>query len=210
MSDSAGVTLELRHRPVQQRGIERFQLILAAGRKLLATAGLERFTMEDVATTAGVPVGSVYQYFPNKYALVAEIARQDTDVLVNALLNASVVFPSEDWQGLTDNVIRRMAEMWAGDPWRPAVYAAMRSTAATRELATHHNRMIAEAVTKPLAPLTAHVSDAQRMRIALVIVETCQALLHLTVQTGTMDEATLAEVQRLMRAYLRSVSIGTR
>ena len=47
--------LELRHRPIQTRGIVRFDAILNAGRGLLADEGLERFTMEDVATRAGVP-----------------------------------------------------------------------------------------------------------------------------------------------------------
>jgi AcrR family transcriptional regulator len=200
--------LELRHRPVRERGVQRFEAILAAGRAVLAEYGLERFTMEDVAVRAEVPVGSVYQYFPNKYALVAEMAQQDTDALVAALVEESGVFPAEDWQQRLDDLLAHMAAVWAADPWRPAVFAAMRSTAATRERAAEHSARLAQAVTVPLRPLTQNLTDDQRYQVALVLVETCQPLLNLTVRSGAVDRATLVEVQRLARAYLRAVALG--
>jgi AcrR family transcriptional regulator len=206
---SPAFTLTLRHRPIQRRGVQRFEAILNAGRSLLSESGLERFTMEDVATRAGVPVGSVYQYFPNKFALVAEMAAQDTQAIVAALETASVGFPAQDWQDLIDTLLAHMAHSWEADPWRAAVFSAMRSTAATRQRAAENTVALAVAVSKPLSALTPDLSPDQRRRVAVVLVETCQTLLHLTVQDGTLDEETLAEVQRLVRAYLRSVALGT-
>ncbi len=200
--------LELRHRPIQKRGIVRFEAILNAGRAVLAEQGYEHFTVEDVAARAEVPVGSVYQYFPNKFAIIAELAAADTEFLVEALNEASPIFPAQNWQQETDTLIEVMAHLWADHPWRPAVYAAMRSTAATRRRAQEHTAAIARATTVPLAPLTPALSDQQRYNVAVVLVETCQTLLNLAVQDGGLNDAVVAEMQRLTRAYLRSVALS--
>lgn len=200
--------LELRHRPIQKRGILRFEAILNAGRTVLAELGYEHFTVEDVAARAEVPVGSVYQYFPNKFAIIAELAAQDTDFLVTALQEAAPVFPTEDWQQETATLIEVFAHLWADHPWRPAVYSAMRSTAATRRRAREHTVAIAQAATVPLTPLTPMLGTEQRYNVAVVLVETCQTLLNLAVQDGHLDEAVVTEMKRLTKAYLRSVALS--
>lgn len=201
--------LALRHRPVQPRGIARFHTILDAARSVLAELGYEHFTVEDVAARADIPVGSVYQYFPNKYALVAEIAAQDTEFLVAAIDQASPAFPTENWQEETDGLIEGLAHLWLDDPWRPAVYAAMRSTAATRKRAAEQTAAIATAVTQPLSPLTPGMTKKQRYNVALVLVELCQTLLNLSVQDGKINQAVVSETKRVLRAYLRSVALST-
>jgi len=205
----ADAVLELRHRPIQRRGIERFEAILAAARSVLADQGYEHFTIEDVATRAAVPVGSVYQYFPNKYALVAELAAQDTQFLVAAIDEAGPNFPSAEWQQELEDLLELFAQLWADDPWRPAVYAAMRSTAATRRRAAQNTAAVAQAVAKLLAALTPHLDPDQRFEVAIVLVETCQTLLNLSVQDGSLNTAVVAELKRLTRAYLRSVALST-
>lgn len=200
--------LELRHRPIQKRGILRFEAILSSARSVLAEQGYEHFTVEDVATHAGVPVGSVYQYFPNKYALVAELASQDTDFLVLAIDGAAPSFPSDDWQEELGDLIEVLAQQWADHPWRPAVHAAMRSTSATRRRASENTAAIGQAVGKLLAALTPHLDARQRYDVAVVLVETCQTLLNLAVQDGTLNTPIVAETKRLARAYLRSVALS--
>ena len=202
--------LELRHRPVQKRGILRFEAILSAARQVLSEQGYEHFTIEDVATAAAVPVGSVYQYFPNKFALVAELAAQDTEFLVGAINEAAPAFPAADWQQELDELIEVLAQLWADDPWRPALYAAMRSTAATRLRAHENTSAMARATTAPLAALTPHLSEQRRYDIAVVIVETCQTLLNLSVQDGLLDHAVVRETKRMIKAYLRSVALWER
>ncbi len=200
--------LQLRHRPVQKRGILRFEAILTAAREVLSKQGYEHFTIEDVAAAAAVPVGSVYQYFPNKFALVAELAAQDTEFLVGAINEAAPTFPTEDWQQELDELIEVLAHLWADDPWRPAVYAAMRSTAATRRRAQENTAAMALATTAPLSALTPDLDEQRRYDIAVVIVETCQTLLNLAVQDGLVNEPVVRETKRMVRAYLRSVALS--
>ena len=59
-----------RKEPQQARSIELVESVLDAAVQVLAAEGAQRFTMARVAERAGVSVGSLYQYFPNKAAIL--------------------------------------------------------------------------------------------------------------------------------------------
>ncbi len=58
-----------RRKPVQDRSRERQDRILRAGAKVLARYGYEEATTTRIAAAARVPVGSLYEYFPNREAV---------------------------------------------------------------------------------------------------------------------------------------------
>jgi AcrR family transcriptional regulator len=62
--------VSLRKRPRQVRSTRLFADILEAAARVLARDGAHRFTTARVAEAAGVSVGSLYQYFPNKEAIL--------------------------------------------------------------------------------------------------------------------------------------------
>ena len=64
------VVLEPRKSPVQARSAASVDAILEATIQVLLNVGKERLTTTSVALRAGVSVGTLYQYFPNKSALL--------------------------------------------------------------------------------------------------------------------------------------------
>ena len=62
--------LEPRKTPVQARSAASVDAILEATVQVLLKVGKERLTTTRVAARAGVSVGTLYQYFPNKSALL--------------------------------------------------------------------------------------------------------------------------------------------
>lgn len=73
--------LKPRKTPVQTRSAASVDAILEATVQVLMTVGKERLTTTVVATRAGVSVGTLYQYFPNKSALLqAVLSRHMNDV----------------------------------------------------------------------------------------------------------------------------------
>jgi len=205
----AGPDLQVRRRPVRERGRVRFDAILTAARELLLERGLEGFTIEDVAQRAGIPIGSVYQYFPNKFAVVVELDAQDTAALVADLVSSAGRFPAVDWQHETNHLIDVIARHWAAEPSRSAVWLAMRSNAATRTVAAEHTRAIVTTVLPIVSELNPDLPDASRLAIAEVVVEMCQSLLHFSVSDGPPNPATVHELKRMLRAYLRAVALDT-
>src|SRR6187401_1693173 len=70
MSNRRKPQISLRKKPQQARSTELVAAILEAASQVLAKEGAQRFTSARVAERAGVSVGSVYQYFPNKAAIL--------------------------------------------------------------------------------------------------------------------------------------------
>ncbi len=68
--------LKPRKAPSQERARETVEAILQAAAYILVRDGWEKFTTNSVAERAGVNIASLYQYFPNKESVVAELQRR--------------------------------------------------------------------------------------------------------------------------------------
>jgi AcrR family transcriptional regulator len=66
----------LRRAPTQRRSRERLERILAAATELIAAQGSDAMRMSDLAEKAGVSIGSLYQYFPDKAAIIRTLAER--------------------------------------------------------------------------------------------------------------------------------------
>ena len=76
-----------RKRPRQARSKATVDTILQASARVLVKRGFDGFTTNEVATAAGVSIGSLYQYFPNKEALVAALIVRHVEEMSAAILN---------------------------------------------------------------------------------------------------------------------------
>src|SRR5438034_5527638 len=79
------VLLEPRKSPVQARSAASVDAILEATIQVLLNVGKERLTTTRVALRAGVSVGTLYQYFPNKSALLQAALKRHLSEVTNAV-----------------------------------------------------------------------------------------------------------------------------
>jgi len=75
----------MRKAPRQQRSRVTVDVIVEAATRVLARRGWARFTTNEIAAVAGVSVGSLYQYFPNKLAIAEAIRQRHLDEVLVAL-----------------------------------------------------------------------------------------------------------------------------
>lgn len=66
----------MRKMPSQARSRERYERMLASAAALLEEEGYDRLKTVTIAERAGVPVGSVYQFFPNKHAILTVLVER--------------------------------------------------------------------------------------------------------------------------------------
>jgi len=113
MSNRRKPQISLRKKPQQARSTELVAAILEAASQVLAKEGAQRFTSARVAERAGVSVGSVYQYFPNKAAILFRLQsdewRQTSDLL-RGILQDTRRPPLERLRALVHAFIRSECE----------------------------------------------------------------------------------------------------
>lgn len=85
MPPRSQLLLEARKSPVQARSAASVDAILQATIQVLLRVGKERLTTTRVALRAGVSVGTLYQYFPNKSALLQAVLRRHLDGVAGAV-----------------------------------------------------------------------------------------------------------------------------
>jgi AcrR family transcriptional regulator len=74
--------LKPRKLPTQSRAAVTVAAILEAAARILETTGFEGYTTNAVAERAGVSIGSLYQYFPNKDAITRALIQQEMVILL--------------------------------------------------------------------------------------------------------------------------------
>jgi AcrR family transcriptional regulator len=79
----------MRKEPRQARSRATTEAILEATARILGRRGWDGLTTNEVAEVAGVSIGSLYQYFPNKLALVEAVRRRHFEDILVVLRNAT-------------------------------------------------------------------------------------------------------------------------
>ncbi|MEW5686714.1 MAG: TetR/AcrR family transcriptional regulator [Pseudomonadota bacterium] len=97
-------TIDLRKPPRQARAVAMVETILEASARILEAEGLAAFNTNAVAARAGASIGSLYQYFPGKDALLTALIRRKREGLCAALERA--VASTRDLDTLIDGLVR--------------------------------------------------------------------------------------------------------
>lgn len=113
MTERRNAPISSRKQPKQARSSELVAAILEAAIQVLAKEGAQRFTTARVAEKAGVSVGSLYQYFPNKAAILFRLQSDEwrqTTALLRSILEEPGQPPLQRLRILVHTFIRSECE----------------------------------------------------------------------------------------------------
>jgi AcrR family transcriptional regulator len=198
--------LPLRRVPAQARSRDKLIRALRAADEIVAKEGLDGVNLPKVAERAKVSVGALYQYLPDRDAIVAALvwryhARLESlfdDVVAAARLHP----PSSD---PIDYVIDAVAQIYSEEESARSLRASANSSALDEHRQAHRLRMAAkvadllEVVGVPAASL-----GAPGPPVAEVAFITADALLHEAFAvTEPQRSAIIEELRRLLRGYIQ-------
>jgi AcrR family transcriptional regulator len=114
MADNGAVTADptpsrpravMRREPVQRRSAARVAAILDACAALLDEFDYDELTTSKIAERARVPIGSLYQYFPDKRAVVQALTRRNLEVFSAEVERVFTGAIPAGWREAVDQVI---------------------------------------------------------------------------------------------------------
>lgn len=212
-SKDAPEILRPRRTPVQERSRKRYARMLTAARNVLVDVGFESFTFDEVARQADIPIGTLYQFFANKYVMICELDRQDTDAVLAEMTRFAKHIPALEWPEFLSEFIDHLASLWRKDVSRRAVWLAVQSTPATRATAQDTKARLVTEIAKVLRPLAPSSGDEALEFMADLLINATYALLNYSVDRPGSDterelhyELTVQEIKRMVISYLMSVA----
>lgn len=197
-----------RKEPRQTRAQATVQAIVRATAQLLRTKGYEACSTNAVAKRAGVSIGSLYQYFPSKEALVTALAREHADqqlALLHRALEEAAARPRPVAE-LVHDYIRAMVELHQVDPELhrvlteevPRISAGMEVIREVSERSAELVHLWLEANRKSFRPLDLEVAT-------FMLVSTVESLAHgrlLDRPASLTGERLVEELTQLVLRYL--------
>ena len=203
-SATASDQAQLRRVPQQARSRARIEDILDAASGLLASTGPEALTTTRIAEHAGISVGSLYQYFPDKGSIVDALARRYLDEF-EALMNDFAEAPESG--DLVGSLIDAFADRYRAEPGYRALWFGRHLSDELSEADRQNKLALAEGVRKLLVSRGLARDGAALRNICRAAVLTADALLQEAFRADPRGErALLDEAKRILRAYLAEVA----
>jgi len=116
-ADAAAVTPPPRRVPSQRRSRERVERILAVSTALVAEGGIEALRMSEVAARAEMSIGSLYQYFPDRAAILRTLAgRYNTEGQACVAAELSLVRTAAELHAALLRVVDGYYAMFLAEP----------------------------------------------------------------------------------------------
>ncbi|MEM7662099.1 MAG: TetR/AcrR family transcriptional regulator [Pseudomonadota bacterium] len=193
-----------RKQPVQARSRAMVETILDAAARILIEEGLDDMTTNRVSERAGIGIGSLYQYFPNKQALVAELAHRHKQETLAAVKEVTFT-PDEPIQNIIRRIVRNHIRLHSVDPEMHIALARELPRLGVMDWHEELNHDIYKSLRKlfDAHPLTAKYANPD---LVLFILRTSvEAIIHKAiierdsdVRSGALED----ELTRLVSSYL--------
>jgi AcrR family transcriptional regulator len=198
-----GQDLSLRNAPLQARSRARLGRVLDAAEELLERDGADRFSTTAVARMAGVSVGSVYRFFPDKESIVEALAVRYWSDFADLVAG---VAEADEQDPVADPAVTVLSVLAAGFRARPGFlalwYGGLR-TERVRDRTRDARQEIGLSIERILSVHWPGASYELRQTCAEMVVLGGDGLLREAFRRDPQgDEALLAESAVMLSSYL--------
>jgi AcrR family transcriptional regulator len=181
-------TLTPRNAPIQKRALERRAKILEVTAELLEEVGQDDLTTILVAKRAEMSVGTLYHYFPNKYAILYALAEQwlgEIDTVLREL--EAELLETMSLKKFVDKAVERMLLAYTNQRGLLPLVQAMFGVPELKDLDTAHDELIITSMARMFARLEVAERPAELSRLGRGFLEINHALLLVVVNQNKAD-----------------------
>lgn len=194
--------LGVRRLPVRPRGHAAFERILETTASLLEEVGIENVTTNLIAERSGANIATVYKYFPNKHAIIAELfhrMREDRARIARAALAG--LHAAADWRAQMRTAIQGACQLRRERRGLLALRQAMRASPELQQLDREQSYTLTGILAEEILAVAPRLSRAEAGTVARCCTEAGNALIDM------WSDATASEAERI-RPQIDELVIG--
>jgi AcrR family transcriptional regulator len=193
----------LRRMPMQGRSVARVQRMLDACAGLIDEVGYEGLTTTLLAERAGVAIGSVYQFFPDKRAIVQALTMRNVEVYVERLEGRIGRTGMTKWLDLVEVALDEFIDMHRSVPGFRTLHFGDVVDVHLLDAERDNNTVIVEKLGGLLGDHFGMAEDPRQTFALAIAVEIADALIKSAFRYQVDgDERILAEAKMVVRDYL--------
>lgn len=197
----------MKRQPTQERSQQRRERILRVTGELLNEIDYAAINVAAIAARAETSVGSIYQYFPNKDAVLHALAERYLEDMHETM---AFVFRDASTLTVEEQVDRVMA--WLNDysESHPGIHHVLKSDWVSGDIKAAVDSMhvaLKDAVSSTIASFAPRLSDERRKICAEVILSITDGLMpRMALATGIERTQIAEEMKRAMISYLKDLT----
>jgi AcrR family transcriptional regulator len=193
----------IRRVPRQARSQAKVALILDTADSILGNEGFESVTSQRIAVDAGIPIGTVYQFFADKNGIVDALALRyiaEFDDLMLQLVASSL---ESHWSDLVDTVFDAFVDQYRSNPGYLTLWLGRHLSSDVRLADDANNDMLAVGLRSIIAAQENLPEDDDLLRCCRVGIHIGDAMLQMAFRLSPQgDPQIIAEAKHLERLYL--------
>ncbi len=198
---------KMRRVPQRMRGRQRVETILAAAAAVFAEQGYEAATTNEIAARAATSIGSLYQFFPNKEALLQALIAQHREELrtlfANLLSPDHITLPTAEF---VDQVMDALADFGASHLGFKQFFLDPPASPGLAKMVADLDNEILTRVDEGFALRFPNLSPENRRLHGSIAITMIKSLLSLAASNTAPHAKVLAEVKVVLSNYLELLS----
>ena len=199
------IKISPRKRPRQPRSRDTVDTLLAATARILVRDGYDHASTNKIALKAGVSIGSLYQYFPNKQALVAELIDRHCEKMATVCREALQASAAAPLETAVLQTVKAMVAAHSIDPKLHAVIKEQVPRVGKMQKLTELHDLTGQLVKEQLLRRVSRLRVPDVDLAAFLVVEVVDALIHAFIdprRPAHDPDRVIAEIADLVLAYL--------
>ena len=187
----------------RKRGRERRKLLLKATYELLCVRPVEDVSFRDIADKAGIPEGSAYHFFANRFDVFSALAKELSDQFIEAHRRKVPPSRRKSWQALAEHMVDVGAKVYAKNPAARQLLIGGKTPPEVKQADRINDRAVGNVMYEVFAEHF-ELPDSDEMRSAFYyFIEITDLIFTLSViENGEITPAMLAEAKRAGIGYL--------
>ena len=205
--------VNMRSKGQQARSRERVEQVPNAAESLVVESGMEGLKMRELARRAGLPIASLYHYFPSSSSVVRALAVRHLDSMREVLRTGlpEIMQPQPDAEARARNggrLVARIARYLLATPASAAIWDSLRATPELRQLDMEDTARHARELEPYLQWVAPTIAPEVIPSLTIVLLEAVQANLIVIMHSPKTVQATLTDAAvAMITATLRGFQV---